>query len=92
MSDVFRQGDDILISSSGRAVVGKIIMVSPNQVSALLTFAGIVGSHAGMMAVMRHDRARGVYKSIIDGMEITMAVIPPPQQDGAPEHGKTSSD
>lgn len=89
MSDAYRNGDQVLISSSGsRPVVGTIHMISPNQVSALIVFEGMLGNHAGMLAVMRHDRANGIYRSIVDGMEITMRVIPPPQQEGAPENGQ----
>ena len=63
-------------------------MISQNQVSVLLTFDGMIGGHAGMLAVQRHDKSRGIYRSIIDGMEITMRVIHL-QQDGAPDGQNT---
>lgn len=67
-----KNGDAIVITCGDRTVVGEIIMISENQVSALIKFETVLGKHAGMMPVMRHDKDRSVYRSIIDGTEITI--------------------
>ncbi len=71
---MFKDGDSIYVTAKngGQTVAGKILMITPNQVSALLEFVGMLGNHAGYMAVQRHDANLGVYRSIIDGTEITM--------------------
>jgi len=67
----FEEGDDILITCEGRTVAGKLIMISKNQVAALLSFDGVFGGHVGSLPVTRHDASRGIYRSIIDGTAVT---------------------
>jgi hypothetical protein len=67
-----QKGDNIVLTCEGRTVEGTILMISDNQVSAIIGFDAMLGSHAGMMPVTRWDAARSVYRSIIDGTEITM--------------------
>jgi len=71
-----QKGDDILVTCEDRTVEGTILMISDNEVSAMISFDTMIGSHAGMMPVTRWDAARGVYRSIIDGTEITMRKKP----------------
>jgi hypothetical protein len=68
----YSKGDAIQITCDDRTIDGWIIMISENQVSALIGFETILGKHAGMMPIMRRDLERGVYRSIIDGTEVTM--------------------
>jgi hypothetical protein len=70
------EGDDILITCDGHTVAGKLIMISKNQVAALLAFDGVVGGHAGSLPLTRHDAARGIYRSIIDGTAVTFQKKP----------------
>lgn len=65
-------GDAITIIHDGRPRPGRVVMVSDNQVSALIGFDGLVGGHAGMMPVMRWNAQRKIYRSIIDGTEVTI--------------------
>lgn len=67
-----RCGDDVLIIDKGKTVLGRVEMISTNQVSALISFDGMIGGHAGALPLMRHDRALGLYRSIIDGTEVTL--------------------
>ena len=67
-----QKGDAILVTCEGRTVEGEILMISDNQVSALIRFDILLGQHADMMPIVRHDLARGIYRSIIDGTEVTM--------------------
>lgn len=65
-------GDAITIVHDGRTLAGRVVMISDNQVSALIGFDGLVGRHAGMMPVMRWNAQRKIYRSIIDGTEVTI--------------------
>jgi hypothetical protein len=67
----FREGDEIIVNCDNRTVPGKIVMISDNQVSVMLSFDATLKGHAGLMPAMRHDKERGVYRSIIDGAEVT---------------------
>jgi hypothetical protein len=68
----FKNGDEVLITHEGRIVPATIVMISRNQVSALIEFDALLGGHAGTMPIMRHDREKGIYRSIIDGTEVTL--------------------
>lgn len=68
----YTKGDAILIDYEGRTVEGEVLMISENQVSAIIGFDAMISGHAGMMPVTRWDKARNVYRSIIDGTEVTI--------------------
>lgn len=69
--------EEVLITCDGRTVPGKVVMVSSNQVSALVSFEALLGGHTGMMPVTRWDLARDAYRSIINGTEITIKKLQP---------------
>lgn len=71
-----KDGDPIEIVHDGRSVPGMIVMISDNQMSALIAFEAILDGHVGSMAVMLDDAARGTYRSIITGAEITLRSKP----------------
>jgi hypothetical protein len=73
---ICEEGDDILITCDGVTVPGKLIMISRNQVAALLSFDGDLGGHTGSLPVTRHDTARGIYRSIINGTSCTFQKKP----------------
>jgi len=64
--------DAVLVTCGGRTVPAKVEMISSNQVSILISFDGMLGGNAGMMPAQRWDTERNVYRSIIDGSEITV--------------------
>ena len=68
----YMKGDAIEVDYKGRTVEGEVLMISENQVSAIIGFDALIGTHAGMMPVTRWDAARNVYRSIIDGTEVTI--------------------
>jgi hypothetical protein len=68
----YRKGDAILVTVGDRTVEGEVLMISENQVSALIGFDAMIGTHAGMMPVTRWDAARNAYRSIIDGTEVIL--------------------
>jgi metal-dependent amidase/aminoacylase/carboxypeptidase family protein len=68
----YAKGDAIEVTCEGRTVEGEVLMISENQVSAIIGFDAMIGTHAGMMPVTRWDTARNVYRSIIDGTEVTI--------------------
>lgn len=72
----FEDGDEVLLTCDGRTVPAKLIMISKNQVAALLSFEAIVAGHVGAMPVTRHDAKLGTYRSIIDGTQITFQKKP----------------
>jgi hypothetical protein len=87
---IFCQGDEVFVTSADcRTIIGKVEMISRDQVSVFVTFNGIIGDHVGSLPVICHDQSRGRYRSIIDGMAVTLRVVPPQQQDGAPD-GQTT--
>ncbi len=67
-----KDGDDILITSCGRTLPAKVVMISTNQVAAMIAFEGILDGHVGMMPLTRWDKDRGLYKSIITGTEVVV--------------------
>jgi len=69
---MYSKGDAILIACEDRTIEGEVLMISENQVSALISFDAMIGTHAGMMPVTRWDAARNAYRSIIDGTEVTI--------------------
>lgn len=71
MTTIFKNGDKILVSCEGRTLQGEMVMISDNQVSVMIAFDGALGGHVGMMPAMRHNKDAGIYRSIIDGTEIT---------------------
>lgn len=66
------KGEDVEVTFEHRTVIGKIEMISDNQVSLLVSFEAVLGGHAGMMAATRHDKERHIYRSIIDGTPVTI--------------------
>jgi hypothetical protein len=68
----FNNGDNVLMTCGERTVEATILMISKNQVSAMLAFDAMIHGHAGLMPVIRHDQQRDAYRSIIDGTEITL--------------------
>lgn len=68
-----KNGDGINITTrDGRTVPGEVVLISENQVAAMIKFEAILGCHIGMMPVMRHDKERCAYRSIIDGTEVVL--------------------
>lgn len=67
----YMSGDEILITCDSKTIPGTVVMISTNQVSAMIKFDAVLNGHAGMMAVQRHDLAKGIYRSIINGTEVT---------------------
>lgn len=67
----FVKGDVIEVSCDGRTVDGVVVVMSPNQVSAVIEFEAIFGKHCGAMPILLHDD--GTYRSLIDGTEVTLA-------------------
>ncbi len=84
----FKNGDKVLISNGVKTIVGQIKMISSNQVSVLIFFHGMLGGHVDAIALTRHDRALGIYRSIIDGTEVTLRPMAA-QQEGK-ENGEAS--
>jgi hypothetical protein len=69
-------GDECLVTCGDRTVDGQIVMISDNQISAFIQFEAIFGGHVGLMPVMAEsaaDAARGVYRSIVNGTEVTLS-------------------
>lgn len=83
----FKNGDKVLISNGAKSIPGEIRMISANQVSALIFFDGMLSGHLGAMPVMRHDRVLGIYRSIMDGTEITLRPLATNRENG---NGETS--
>ncbi|SHG24922.1 hypothetical protein [Bradyrhizobium erythrophlei] len=69
-----KKGDEIIITCGERIVPGEIVMISDNQVSAIISFEALLEGHAGLMPIVRHDKERCAYRSIIDGTEVTLRV------------------
>jgi hypothetical protein len=67
-----KDGDDILIVCEGRTLPAKVVMISTNQVAALIAFEGILGGHVGSMPVQRWNKDLGLYRSIINGTEVKL--------------------
>lgn len=67
----YMSGDEILIAFEGKTIPGTVVMISTNQVSAMIKFDAVINDHVGLMPVQRHDLAKGIYRSIINGTEVT---------------------
>ena len=68
---IFQKGEAVEITCEDRTVEGQIMLISPNQVAAMIAFEAILGGHVGRMPVMKHSD--GVYRSIIDGTEVRIS-------------------
>lgn len=61
---MLKKDDRVIVTYSGLAVDGKVLLVSPNQMSMMLTFDAILGKYAGMMPVLM-DEKEGFYRDLI---------------------------
>jgi hypothetical protein len=52
----FEQGDKIEFDINGVTREGVIVLASPNNVSLMIGFRGIIDDHLGMMPVLRDDQ------------------------------------
>jgi hypothetical protein len=71
----FKNGDKVLICNGTKTILGEVAMTSKDSVSVLIFFDGMLGGHLGAMPIMRYDRALGIYRSIIDGTEVTLRQV-----------------
>ena len=69
----YTKGDAIEITCGDRTVEGVVLIGSPNNVSLMIGFEALLHGHAGMMPIFLHDD--GVYRSIIDGTEVTLKKV-----------------
>jgi len=71
------RGDIVQLEHDGARVAARVILISPNARSVLVTFEGLFAGHLTGMALL-FDLEDGVYRAIADGAEIT--VTPGPLQ------------
>jgi len=72
----FASGDECMVTCGDRTVVARIIIMSENQISGFIEYEAILNGHAGSMPIMAQtstDAARGIYRSIIDGTQVTLS-------------------
>lgn len=74
----FERGQFVRITCAGRTLDGMVLIVSPNQVSMMLGFAGVLptstgGAYIGSMPV-ELDEA-GVYRDLIQGDPVTIEQV-----------------
>jgi hypothetical protein len=89
---MFKDGDQIFLTCNGKTVPGRIDLISPDQVSAMLCFDGALGKHVGYMGVTRHDKALGIYLSIIDGTQVRMRLRPAAKTEERETNAETTGD
>jgi hypothetical protein len=72
----FSSGDECIVTCGERTVDGLVVIISENQISAVIEFEAMLGGHVGMMPVFAQtstDAARGIYRSIIDGTVVVLS-------------------
>jgi hypothetical protein len=89
---MFNDGDEIFVTSNGKTLPGRIMLITTNQVSAMLEFDGMIGSHAGYMGVTLHGKELGIYTSIIDGTQVTMRLKTAENTEERETNAKTTGD
>jgi hypothetical protein len=67
---VMKTGDPVVIGYGRKTVPGRVLIVSPNGKSLMLSFDAMLGGHIGMMPVLQNDD--GSYVSIIEGKEVRL--------------------
>ena len=79
----FSNGDKCLVTCGDRTIEGIVRVISENQISAFIEFDAMLGGpdtfHVGQMPIMAEtstDAARGIYRSIMDGTEVTIRRVP----------------
>jgi hypothetical protein len=69
---IYRKGDRIIIECEGRTVRGDVEMASPNGVSLMIKYDGILGGFFEMMPVF-WDHDENEYRCLMTGIELKLS-------------------